>query len=278
MSVSRQYHFICNKNGFSISVIEGDSMMKEVNQIHNIGPNALSYYQKTILSSMQMVNFLKPGESLGFYIDSEEPYFRFKIELSNTGTFRTLLLPEEFENFPDKITGKVRLVKIYNAREPYHTILELKDHDVGNIVNEVISKSYQTNSRIILSEHGNSSLMVTKLPPSNINKKIEDFDDLSLDQIQNKYHKLIQAALLIPNADVKMMDDLFQAEGLQYLGSKEVKFFCPCSHERMVENLFTLPEHDRIDIFKEDSSIEIRCDYCNTIYNIQRSELDKNIH
>ena len=50
-----------------------------------------------------MVNFLKPGESLGFYIDSEEPYFRFKIELSNTGTFRTLLLPEEFENFPDKI-------------------------------------------------------------------------------------------------------------------------------------------------------------------------------
>lgn len=278
MNISRQYHFICNKHGFSISLIEGDNMMEQVNEIHNIGPHAVEYYKKTILSSMQMVNFLKPGENLGFYIDSEEPYFRFKIELSNTGTFRTLLLPEEFDDFPDKINGKVRLVKIFNAREPYHTILELNNHEVGGIVNEVIQKSYQTNSKIILSEGTNSSLMITKLPPTNINKKIEDFDDLTLEQIELKYQKLIQAALLIPNADVKTMDDLFQNEGLQYLGSKEVKFHCPCSHERMVENLFTLPEKDRQDIFAENSSLEIRCDYCNTLYNIQKAELDKNIH
>ncbi len=80
-SISRQYSFICNKNGFTISVIEGNSLINNISKMHNIGPHALNFYRKTVLSSLQMVNFLKPGENLGFYIDSEEPFFRFKIEL-----------------------------------------------------------------------------------------------------------------------------------------------------------------------------------------------------
>lgn len=277
-NISRQYSFICNKNGFTISVIEGASLMDDISQIHNIGPHALEYYRKTVLSSLQMVNFLKPGENLGFYVDSEEPFFRFKIEIGNSGTLRTLLLPEEFEGFPENISGKCRIHKITQGREPYTSVLELADHPVQNIVNEVIEKSYQTKSTVLVSKDCSSSIMVTKLPPSNVNKKIEDFDDLSLDQILTKYNDLIQAALILPDADVKTMDDLFSTAGLKYIGSKEVKFHCPCSHQRMVENLFTLSEKDRNEIFNEKKTIETRCDYCNTIYEITKDEVLKPLH
>ncbi|MFT6631692.1 MAG: molecular chaperone Hsp33 [Bacteriovoracaceae bacterium] len=277
-NTSRQYSFICNKNGFTISVIEGDSLIQEISKIHNIGPHALEYYRKTVLSSLQMVNFLKPGESLGFYIDSEDPFFRFKIELGNNGALRTLLLPEEFEDFPQNIQGKCRIHKIMQGKEPYTSVLNLEDQPVETIVNEVIEKSYQTRSKVLTSKDCSSSIMITKLPPSNVNKKVEDFDDLSMEQIQEQYSDLIQAALIIPNADVQIMDELFSAAGLMYIGSKEVKFDCPCSHQRMVENLFTLPEVDRHDIFKDGDTVETRCDYCNTIYEIKKDEILKPLH
>jgi molecular chaperone Hsp33 len=252
--------------------------MEEISKIHNIGPHALDYYRKTVLSSLQMLNFLKPGESLGFYIDSEEPFFRFKIEIGNTGTLRTLLLPEEFQNFPKTINGKCRIHKIMQGKEPYTSILELEDHPVESIVNEVIEKSYQTSSIVLTSEDSPSSVMITKLPPSNVNKKVKDFDDLSMEQIQEQYSNLINAALIIPDADVQTMDELFSTAGLQYIGSKEVSFNCPCSHQRMVENLFTLGEADRKDIFKDTNSIETRCDYCNTVYDISKDEILKELH
>ena len=93
MENSRQYSFINNENGFTISFINGQQLISELTTIHNIGPKAIEYYQKSVLSSLQMVNFLKPGESLGFYIDSEDPFYRFKIEIGQAGSYRTLLLP-----------------------------------------------------------------------------------------------------------------------------------------------------------------------------------------
>ena len=116
MSESRLYSFINNQHGFTINLIDGHKLIQEISKIHNIGPFALPFYEKTLLSSQQMINFLKPGESLGFYIDSEEPYFRFKIEMSHGGSLRTLLLPEEFSEFPTHFTGKCRINKIYGNK------------------------------------------------------------------------------------------------------------------------------------------------------------------
>lgn len=276
--ISRQYSFINNQHGFTISLIEGHQLLEELGQIHNIGPIAADFYKKTVLSSLQLINFLKPGENLGFYIDSDEPYYRFKIEISHNGSLRTLLLPEEFDNPPTKLTGKCRIHKIYSNREPYTSILEFTDHPVEELVNEVMDKSYQTKSHILVSEDCSSTLMITKLPPSNIDKKIEDFDDLTIEQIQEKFSDLINAALLIPELDVAQAEELFSHQGLNYIGSKEVKFSCPCSRERMVENFFTLSKADRTEIFQNQSKVEIRCDYCNTIYEIKKDEVMQDLH
>ena len=62
------------------------------------------------------------------------------------------------------------------------------------------------------------------------------------------------------------------------MGSKEMNFHCPCSKERMIENLFTLTEDDRDHVFAENDPVEIRCDYCNTLYYIGSEEFTKPVH
>jgi molecular chaperone Hsp33 len=275
MSLSRQFSFINNQHGFTISLIEGHSLIDEIIKVHNIGPNALDFYQKTVLGSLQLINFLKPGETLGFYIDSEEPYFRFKIEMSNNGTLRTLLLPEEFDDFPVLFTGNCRVNKIFASKSPYTSIIDYKDFKVQDIANELMDKSYQTNGKILVAEDASCSLLVIKLPPTNINKKIDDYEDLSMDDFLKTHQELIDTALNFKNSDIEKIESAFLEKEFRYLGSKEVKFDCPCSHERMVNNLFTLSESDRLDIFVDKEFIETRCDYCNTIYKIETKEILK---
>lgn len=275
MTTSRQYHFINNTHGFSVSFIEGHAALEELNRIHNIGSYAFSFYQKTLMSSLQMVNFLKVNEHLGFYIDSEDPYYRFKVEISPSGTFRTLLLPEDFDDFPKSLTGKCRLSKMAVGKTPYTSILEFQDHPLEELVNEIIQKSYQIDARTLLAKDESSSLMVMKLPPSNVNKKIEDFEDLKLPQIQELYKDLFDKALALKESNLEEIVNLFEEQGFNYLGSKEIKFHCPCSKQRMADNLLSLPLKDQTELFQTQKTIEVRCDYCNSIYDVHEHDVIK---
>lgn len=277
MAKSRQYSFINNQRGFTLSLIEGNELIDNINTIHNIGENAQGFYKKFVLSTQQLINFLKPGENLGFYIDSEDPYFRFKIEMAHNGSLRTLLLPEEFEDFPTTFTGKCRVTKVFNNKSPYTSVLEFVDHPVEQLVNEVMEKSYQTNSEIITGKNLLSTLMITKLPPTNINKKIEDYEETSLNEFKDEFSLLINSALELKDTDVKETEELFSKFGFNYIGSKEVKFYCPCSKERMINNIHSLNLDDIDSLFEDKSFFETRCDYCNTVYKIEKQDIKSEI-
>ena len=278
MEKSRQYSFINNKHGFTVSFIYGQQVMEELSLIHNIGEFAHEFYKKTLLSSLQMINFLKAGESLGFYIDSEEPYYRFKIELSHSGLFRTLLLPEDFDDFPTELNGKCRTHKFMPNNEPYTSLLAFEKHPLEEFINEVIEKSYQSKSKVIVAaKDSNNSIMITKLPPSNVDFKIDDFEDMNLEEIITDFAPIIAKANQMIIGSTQSIIQYFEENDFRYLGSKEVSFHCPCSKERMIENLFTLQSIDRDSLFEDDSSIEIRCDYCNTIYTVLKTDLIKEL-
>lgn len=274
MKESRLYSFLNNELGFNLHVLDGEKLLEDLGKIHNIGPTALPYYQNTVLSSMHMITFLKPGENLGVYIDSEEPYFRFKIEMAHSGQMRTLLLPEEFVSFPKTLTGVSRVSKIYNGKQPYTSILQLNNDSTDKIINNILKDSYQTNSKILLSENSKHAIMLTKLPKKEIKKIVDDeTSNISIDEFELKNKPLINEILRTANIELKELVEKVEEHDFIYLHSKEVKFDCPCSLERMTQNLYTLNEKDRNDVFGTKESIEVRCDYCNTIYDIKKSSL-----
>lgn len=272
MEKCHQYHFLNNINGFSFNLIKGRALIHEIDAIHNIGPHAKDFYNKTVLSSMQMVNFLKPQESLGFYIDSEEPYYRFKVEMSAEGMMRTLLLPEEFQDYPKNFTGKCRIHKTIVGKSPYTSVLEFKNLELDEIINQVMEKSYQTNSKILMSEDKESSLMLTLLPPTNVDIKFEELNPLTIEKALLKFQGFFKDILNNDYSQSELEIKAKEQESL-FLGSKEITFHCPCSKERMVENLYTLSEDDRQHVFAENDPVEVRCDYCNTVYHIGSGDL-----
>jgi molecular chaperone Hsp33 len=222
-----------------------------------------------------MITFLKPGENLGIYIDSEVPYFRFKMETNFNGSMRTLLLPEEFSEFPNKLTGVARITKMFPSAKPYTSVIEMKEDSPDQIINNILKESYQTNSRIITSDSLIQSLMVTKLPKKDIKKVIEDTDDMNLDDFILRLNPFITKLFASDLREIEEIVDCIEAQGFAYLQSKEVKFDCPCSEERMATNLKNLANNDLDHLFEEENTIEVRCDYCNTNYLFNRKSLSQ---
>ncbi len=270
MKESRLYSFIDNAAGFTLHFLEGTKLVADIKDIHEIGENAKEYYNRTILTTQHMITFLKTGESLGVYIDSEEPYFRFKIETNFTGSMRTLLLPEEFESFPEKLTGVARITKIFPNSKPYTSVVQMNEDAPGEIINKILEESYQTKSKVVTSDSLKQSVMITKLPKVDIKRVIEDSEDISLNEYIIKFNKILTDAFEKGLTEIDQIVEYFEGFGLNYLHSKEVKFNCPCSEERMITNLRNLSHNDLEQLFAEDEKIEARCDYCNTNYEFTK--------
>ncbi len=266
---SRIYSFLDNKAGFVWHFFEGQRVIADLAILHSLKESGFTYYRDLVLSSIPMINFLKPGEQFGFYIDSDNPFFKFKIEAGHHGQFRTIILPKDFNLFPDKLDGISRFSKILPSGNPYNSIIELKQTSTGEIVNEIIKSSYQTEAKIILSELTDQSLLVLKLP--DLNPQLEVGVDL--DSYIKAHHSFTRNVFEKDHNDIEKIVKDFEANDIAYMSSKQIEFHCPCSLENMQEGIRRLSLTDLDDIFKEQDPIEVSCDYCNKAYQVSKESL-----
>lgn len=271
LATSRLYSFLDHEKGFNINFFEGQKIIHDLALLHPMQGAGFAYFRDTFLGLLPIITFLKPGESLGLYIDSDEPYFRLKIETNSAGHTRTLLLPEEFNLFPMKITGKARVTKIFpGQKSPYTSMIELRDVETKEVINQIFRESYQTASEVIVAELSDQSVMVTKLPSLNVNSNIDD--SLSRKEYIKKHSVFFHDVFEMASDDIEKIVKTFEDRGFAYLGSRQVSFFCPCSKERMILNLQGLYSNEQ-DLFDEKDMVEIKCDYCRKMYHISKSEV-----
>jgi molecular chaperone Hsp33 len=150
-------------------------------------------------------------------------------------------------------------------------MLELKEVDTKDLINRVLAESYQTNSEVIVGEMSDQSIMVTKLPPINVNSTLEE--SISREEYIKKHKSFFHSVFELATDDIEKIVKKFEDHGYTYLGSRQIGFFCPCSQERMVLNLRGLYSGDIDELFKDGNSINLKCDYCRKDYQITKAEI-----
>ena len=277
LSESRLYSFIDQKDGFTLHFLEGQKLIHDLAIIHKNRGGGFQYFRDAILSIQLMIAYLKPTEGLGIYIDSEEPFFRLKVEMSEQGQMRTLLFPENFNQFPKTINGRCRIVKTFSDEAtPYTSIIDLDHVDAHEVVNRILKESYQFNSQIYLSDESDQSVMIMKLPEININRVQTNYI-LTIPDYWNKVKSEFENLFKLHSADYAIIQSRIENLGLLYLGSKEIQFKCTCSRERMIQGIATLINSNGVDhVFDADQDhLEAKCDYCNTSYLILKKDFNK---
>ncbi|MCP4914128.1 MAG: hypothetical protein GY909_13535 [Oligoflexia bacterium] len=274
MKESKLLSFINKEKSFTIHFFEGQKLIHDLAIIHDVKDKGFSYFRDSILSLVPLNAFLKPNENFGLYVDSEEPYFKLKIEMNEAGFLRTLLMPETFKENPSEITGIVRLSKIFPGQsQPYNSLIELNKTKTNDIVAKILDISYQLNSEIIISENSDQCVLVTKLPQVKIDKE-EILENISLKEYILQNQQFLNEVM---DKGINNSDEIinsFKEKDFVYLLGKQIEFKCNCSRERMLNGIISLAsQHSIEEIFEDKDNIETRCDYCKTYYQIDKKEL-----
>jgi molecular chaperone Hsp33 len=272
---SRVYSFLDNARGFTVHFLEGQKIISDLILMHHFKRDGFSFFRDTVLTSLQIINFLKPGENIGYYIDSPKPFFGYKIELNHQGNFRTLLLPKDFDQSPKTITGQLRLTKIIaDSKSPYSSVVEINNETSGEIFNVFMKSSFQTNGQVLLSQTSDQSVMINKLPPKQVDKEIME-NDLSLSEFITDFKIDMAKFFSAGHTDIEEIVKHFESIGFSYLQSKKIDLYCPCSKDQFAFHMSRLPSEDLDDVFK-DGDAHISCDYCNKDYYFSRTDLTQN--
>jgi len=267
---SNLYSFLDENNKYILHFFEGQKLIHDLAILNDLNGKGLAFFRDAVLMFQPMIAFLKQGEGFGFYIDSNEPYFMFKIETNSLGNMRTLLLPEGFEKFPEHIIGISRLTKISGKQgeNQYTTLIELNSVGLGDVANKILKDSYQVEAKIFLSEKSDQSLLLLKLPHKKGSKELNVYWEERGSKIKNIFDQALNTGDEIKTAMEKL--------DLVYLGDKEVKFKCSCSRDRMVDGVKGVigSGTPMESLFNEGKdSFEVNCDYCKTSYLITKKDL-----
>ena len=82
---SRIYTCVDESRSHALHFLEGQKLVQDMALMHQLYGSGFAFFRKICLTVQPMLCLLKQGEYFGFYLDSDEPYFRLKIELTAGG-------------------------------------------------------------------------------------------------------------------------------------------------------------------------------------------------
>ena len=272
---SRIYTFVDSTKRFAFYFLEGQQLIQELALIHPLQGGGFAYFRDVVLSFMPMLALLKHGEQLGLYLDAEDPYLRVKLEITAGGHVRCLLMPEDLKEFPERITGIVRVRKSFqNAKEPYNSIIEVNGVSLRNIINQVLERSYQFNSLVRISQNSDQSYLVLQLPGLPGDTEIDHSSEALLHCDELYGPRLAD----LMNRGLQQPEELafyFQELQFQPMGARTVQYHCNCSQERMLANLQSLYINEGEALFEPGQAhLEVTCEYCKSRFEIARTEIE----
>lgn len=271
---SQLYTFIDEPRQYAMYFLEGQRLIRDLALLHTVRAAGFAYFRDAVLSIQPMIAFLKRGEQLGFYIDSEEPYFRLKIETGHHGDMRCVLFPDDFREFLETMNGIVRVRKLFpHNRPPYDSVIKAEALALRAIVNRVLQDSFQVNSVVRVSPVSDQSLMLHLLPPLSGKEDYEYSIEAARQRrsgIEQSLDRIFEQAL----HDDESIEHAFAGIGFRLLGKRRIRLRCGCSRQRMIENLKLVAEREEQSLFDPDQDVlELVCEYCKSKYYVSRDDM-----
>lgn len=263
--------FIDEPRAHALYFLEGQRLIRDVALARGSGGAGFSMLRDVVLGVEPLVALLNGGEQLGFYLDTEAPEIRLKMEASHAGDMRCVLVPRDLDAVPAAVSGLVRVEWRYpGGRQPYLSALRLEGERIDGIVDRVLADSYQMKCAVLVSQESDQSLLLHRLPSLR-------GEDPALATIEAVRERL---AALRPEAEALMaraltgeiLREAIGGLGFRLLAARPVRFRCTCSHEHVVRSLRLLA--DPSELFDEgQATIDVTCDYCGKHHAVWRHEL-----
>ena len=176
--------------------------------------------------------------------------------------------------------GDARLVITLEPEkgERYQGIVTLTGESIADALTDYLLRSEQLDTDIwlVADDKQAAGLLIQKLPDTEEVKSssnILSFDSSEENIDLDGWNRIQQLSSTIKDEELLELDAeeiihrLYHEEDVRLFESETVSFRCSCSHERVANMLRSLGAEEVQSIIKEQTNIEVACEFCNHKYS-----------
>ncbi|MGD8483456.1 MAG: Hsp33 family molecular chaperone HslO [Thioalkalispiraceae bacterium] len=156
-------------------------------------------------------------------------------------------------------------------KERYQSIVELLGDSLSDALENYLVRSEQLDTQLWLAcdEQRCGGLLIQRLPA---NDEVTDQD--AWERVQQLSATIQEPELLNLDAD-EIIHRLYHEEDIRLFEKEPLKFYCPCSRDRVASMLRSLGYEEVRSIIEEQSNVEVACEFCNHKYLFDAVDIEE---
>ena len=270
------------KTPFRLVVVDLTATMNEIGKFHNAQGFALKLLAENSIASIFLSASLKFPGTVSLTTRFSGEITRIQSDSTPQGLVRAMIPQPELEavggNEPALLPQSVSVVKLNELGKRVHeSIIEAPSVSMGQNLATYLLQSEQIRSAVGIEAAFN------KEDPSKLDyaagfyiEAFPDLEDKDINLIEVIVQNLPKFKYMNTPEGYNLDDLLDQLRGpyeIDIVKEIDPKPYCPCSRERTVATLATLPLKDLKELEAEGRDLEVICDFCRTKYQVTVADL-----
>lgn len=271
------------KTPFRMIVVDLTATMNEIGSKHNAKGYMLKLLAENTIASIFLSSGLKFPGTVKFTTKFSGEISSIQSDSTPMGLVRAMVPQAELQavgaNEPAIAPQNIEVLKLNEFGKRVHeSIIEAPSISMGQNLATYLLQSEQIRSAVGIEADFN------KEDPSKLDYAagfyveafpgLEDKDIAILEQIVLNLPKFKDLHKAEGFDSDELLDQLRGPYDIEIIREIEPKAYCPCSKDRMVATLATLPLADLNDLRKDGKNLDVVCDFCRKNYTITTQDLD----
>lgn len=262
------------------------NIVNEAHNLHQTTPTASAALGRLLTAGAIMGRMLKDDAKLTIRINGGGPIGTVMVDANSNGEVRGFVYNPSVD-LPLKENGKldvggavgnngyISVIKDLGIKDSFSSQSELQSGEIGDDLSYYYFISEQIPSIVGLgvlvdvdySIKASGGYIIQLLPGSD-EEDLEFLESLSL-----KYQSVTD---LMNKYSPEEIAKLMFGEDITYT-KQDIKFHCPCSHEKFVLAVSTIAASDITQMIKEDKGCHITCEFCSKEYHLDENDLYRSL-
>lgn len=255
----------------SLVVIDSTSLVREAARRHSLKEGALTVLGKALTASCYLCGWLKGARSsLTVSLSSKGDFG--KISVLGDGNLNLRGYVQNKDCVKGKLgTGSLTVVRDDGERLPFAGSVPLVSEEIEENFTAYFQESEQVQTGIALS--------VVLRGAEVVHAGGVFLQALPFASEEARAFITNETARFKAYLDLGEYDKIFKELGAEKAETREAKFACSCSKERVESLILSMGEESALALLEEEGQISVHCEYCNADYNFGKErvrELFKN--
>ena len=280
--------FLAYDGKISVTCISSTQMVEEARKIHDLSPLATAVVGRILtITALIGADMKNETDNLTIQVKGNGPIGKIVAVSDNTPHVK-ICITDSHVDLPLNEFGKldvggavgnegfINVIKDIGLKKPYIGISPLMSGEIAEDFANYFQISEQKQTAVALGVlvdkngvRSSGGYIITPMP------------DATEEEISK-----VEKAIFEAGAISKMLDNNLTLEEIakKVTGDKKVRkidaskqpqYKCECSKKRFSDGLMTLGKEHLEILIKEDEKAEIKCQFCNKIYNFNKEELEE---